>query len=168
MLYTRSGRERILLNVRSQAVEHHKGEVAFPGGRWSAGDRTLLDTALRETHEEMGVPPGDVEVLGQLDDVVTISNFLIRPFVGTVPSTCTFSPNEREVAEVLEAPVDELTDTDSLRDTVRLVGGALVNSPSYAYRGHLIFGATAEVLTGFIPLLEEARRQDRAPAGRGT
>ena len=155
LLYSLDHRERIMFNVRSNSVEHHKGEIAFPGGRWSEGDGTLRDTALRETCEEMGVDPRDVDVLGQLDDVATISSYLIRPYVGTIPAPYDFRPNQREVAQVVEAPLDALMDPRCLRDTVRIVDGALVHWPSYVYQGHLIFGATAEVLAGFLERISD-------------
>ncbi len=156
LLYPKDGEYCILLNKRSQHVEKHKGEISFPGGHRDERDLTLLDTALRETHEEMGIRPQDVEVLGELDDVATTSNYVIRPFVGTIPSPYRFKPSDREVAEVLEAPLALLCDAGRMRDDVRLVGGRLVGSPAYAYRGHLIFGATARILRRLIELLESA------------
>jgi 8-oxo-dGTP pyrophosphatase MutT (NUDIX family) len=154
LMYPEGGELRILLNKRSESVEDHKGEIAFPGGRKDEADRTLLDTALRETYEEMGVRPQDVDVLGELDDVPTNSNYLINAYVGTIPPSYPFQPNEREVAEVLEIPVAELRDSGNLRDEVRIVDGGLVSRPSYAYRGHLIYGATARVLAQFLGLLD--------------
>ena len=156
LLYPKDGEYCILLNKRSNSVEEHKGEISFPGGQREEGDRTILDTALRETHEEMGIRPQDVEVLGELDDVATNSNFLMSTFVGAIPCPYPFKPNEREVAEVLEVPVAALTDGRSLRDEVRLVDGAPLFRRSYGYEGHLIFGATAQVLTQFLELLNSA------------
>ena len=160
LLYPDDGEYRVLLNVRSADVEDHKGEISFPGGRMDEGDGTLLDTALRETHEEMGIQPQDVEVLGELDDVATRSSYVISPYVGTIPIPYHFKPNDREVAEVLEVPVSMLVDPGSLRDEMRLVDGEPVNSPSYAYRGHLIFGATAKVLRRFLEHLEGASDEE--------
>ena len=154
LLYPKGGEYRILLNKRSDSVEDHKGEIAFPGGRKDDEDLTLQDTALRETYEEMGVRPQDVEVLGELDDVPTISNYLISPYVGAIAHSYPFRPNEREVEEVLEIPVAALRDSDNRRDEVRIVNGGLVDNPSYAYGGHLIHGATAKVLGRFLELLD--------------
>lgn len=156
LVYPKDGDYCILLNKRTDRVEHHKGEISFPGGRREGSDRTLLDTALRETHEEMGVMPGDVEVLGELDDVATPFN-VVSPFVGTIAPSYRFKPSAREVAEVLEVPVASLGDEDNHRDEVRLVDGEISRRESYVYRGHLIFGATAKVLTRFLNVLDTAR-----------
>ena len=154
LLYSKNGEYCVLLNKRTDRVEHHKGEISFPGGSKDEADKTLLDTALRETYEEMGISPTDVDVLGVLDDVPTSSQFLISPYVGTIPNSYRFEPNEREVAEVLEVPVSTLMDNETLRDEVRIVNGELVNSPTYSYQRHLIFGATARVLKRFLDLID--------------
>ena len=156
LMYPKDGEYCILLNKRTHTVEHHKGEVSFPGGRKDEGDKTLLDTALRETHEEMGVRPQDVEVLGRLNDTPTSTGFLIAPFIGTIPYPYDFSPSDEEVAEVLEVPVRELMDESSRRDEVRIVDGALVNAPAYAHRGHLIHGATGRLLEQIVQRVSSA------------
>lgn len=156
LVYPKDGEYCVLLNKRSDSVENHKGEISFPGGRRDQGDRTLLETALRETHEEMGVRPQDVDVLGQLDDVATNSNYVINAFVGTIPSPYPFRPNPDEVAEVIEIPLGALAQVQNVRDEVRLVNGELVNRPSYVYQGHMVYGATAILLTGFLGLTHGA------------
>jgi 8-oxo-dGTP pyrophosphatase MutT (NUDIX family) len=156
LIYPKDGEYCVLLNKRSDTVEDHKGEISFPGGRRDEGDRTLLDTALRETYEEMGVLPQDIEVLGQLDDVATNSNYVINAFVGTIPSSYPFRPNSDEVAEVIEIPLGALTHSRVLRDEMRIVDGGLVNRPSYVYRGHMVYGATAMLLTGFLEVMAGA------------
>ncbi|MCH8109356.1 MAG: CoA pyrophosphatase, partial [Chloroflexi bacterium] len=146
----------VLLNKRSNHVEHHKGEISFPGGAKDQEDNTLRDTAIRETHEEMGILPEDIEILGELDDVATRSRFLMRPYVGTIPYPYDFKPFEAEVAEVIEVPISHLLDEENHRDETRIVDGELSYSPSYAYNGHVVFGATARVLKQFLELLETA------------
>ena len=94
------------------------------------------------------------DVLGELDDVPTNSNYLINPYVGTIPPSYPFQPSEREVAEVIEISVADLRNRTNLRDEVRIVDGGLVSRPSYAYRGHLICGATAMVLAQFLGLMD--------------
>ena len=153
LLYRKDGEYWVLLNTRTDQVEHHKGEISFPGGRKEDKDETLLDTALRETYEEMGIRPEDIELLGELDDRATISRFLMATFVGTIPYPYEFKPNEREVAEVLEVPISALMDKENVRDEVRIVDGRLVNSSSYATQGRLIYGATARVLEEFLELM---------------
>ena len=154
VLYAKDDDYCVLLNKRSEEVEHHKGEISFPGGAWEPKDESLMATALRETHEEMGVLPEDVDVLGELDDTPTSSRFLISPYVGAIPEQYRFKPSELEVAEILEVPVLTLLDDECVRDEVRIAGGRLINSPAYSFQGHLIFGATARILNRFLELLE--------------
>jgi len=160
LLYPKDGEYCILLNKRTDTVDDHKGEISFPGGRKDPEDKTLLDTALRETHEEMGISPDDVDVLGEIDDVPTNTSYLISTFVGTIPYPYEFAPSEAEVAEVLEVPISALMDINSARDEVRVRDGELVNSVSYSYDGHLIFGATARILSRFLELLDTAPERE--------
>ena len=154
LLYPKNGEYCVILNRRSEQVEHHKGEISFPGGSREPQDSDLRETALRETHEELGVSPGDVDPLGQLDDTPTISNFVITPYVGAIGYPYAFKPSELEVTEVLEVPISALRDGENLRHDVRLIDGLLVHSTSYVYEGQVIFGATARVLTTFLALVE--------------
>lgn len=152
LVYPKDGTLHILLNKRSQIVDKHKGEIAFPGGAREKSDATILETALRETWEEMGIDPDDVTVLGELDDIITISDFVVTPYVGTIPREYDFSPNV-EVAEVIEIPIKVLVDTANVRDDVRVVNGTTRRRATYAYAGHLIWGATAMILEGFVQIL---------------
>lgn len=154
LVYRKNGEYCVLLNKRSDRVDDHKGEISFPGGRMDPEDATLLDTALRETHEEMGVRPQDVEVLGALDDAPTTSRYLISPYAATIPYPYDFSPSEVEVAEVVEVPLSALMDRANRRDEIRIVDGDIQNAPAFAYNGHIIFGATARILRRFLQLLE--------------
>ena len=160
LLYEKDGEYCVLMNKRTNHVEHHKGEVSFPGGSQNEEDLTLLDTALRETREEMGILPEDVEVLGELDDTPTTSRFLISPYVGTIRASYEFEPNDMEVAEVLEVPISALMDQSAVRREVRLVENEPVTWPAYAHRGHLIFGATAKVLDRFLELLRSVPEKE--------
>ena len=161
LLYPRDGEYCVLLNKRSQEVEHHKGEISFPGGAREPQDDGPLETALRETEEEMGVIRADVTVLGELDEVETRSRFRVRVFVGTIAAGYSFSPSSVEIAEVLEAPVATLRDAANLRVETRWDEGSSVTSYAYAYNEHLIFGATARILKQFLDLLEEGEQKGR-------
>ena len=136
-------------------MEHHKGEISFPGGGKDPGDKDYLDTALRETYEEMGIRPEDVTVLGQLDDVVTRSRFGVRVFVGAIPHPYTFTPSCREVAEVLEVGLRDLQDPANRREEVHWLNGKTSKAYCYAHGSHLIFGATAQIMTQFLELLPD-------------
>ena len=152
LVYPSGDDHSVLLHKRSQRVVHHKGDIAFPGGVQEEGE-SLLDTALRETHEEIGVDPADVEVLGRLDDTPTTANYLISPYVGTILSPYEFRPNGDEVEALLEAPVSGLLNPENRRDDVRLVDGELKRIPCFAHDGHLIVGATAMILGALVELI---------------
>ena len=153
LVYPKEGELHLLLKKRSDTVEDHKGEVSFPGGRMDAGDDSLLDTALREAHEEVGVRPEDVRVLPRLDDVNTSTGYLVSPFLGAIQEGYPFVVSTVEVAELVEVPVAALVDGSTVRDETRFEDGVPVSRPNYAYGGHLIWGATARIVTGLLDLL---------------
>ena len=153
LLYSKDGEYCVLLNERSDGVEHHKGEVSLPGGARDPEDRGFLDTALRETEEEMGINRADVTLLGELDDVTTRSHFGVRVYIGTIPYPYPFKPSATEIADVLEVPISSLQDPSNLRLETQWVDGEFITARSYAYNEHLIFGATARILRQFLELL---------------
>ncbi len=165
LFYLKDGEYCILFNKRSETVEHHKGEISFPGGTKDPIDEDFLATALREAEEEMGIRPQDVAVLGQLDDVATRSQYGVKVFVGTIPYPYSFRPSSDEIAEVLEVPFKFLTSPQNLRHEMRWSralneGGERV--PGYCYpftdeKGikHLIWGATAKIVHQFVELVEQ-------------
>ncbi len=159
LLYAKEGAYHVLLNKRTELVEHHKGEISFPGGARDPEDRDFLDTALRETEEEMGVSRGDVTILGELDDIITRTNFGVRVFVGTIPYPYPFKPSQDEIAEVLEVPLSVLQDPANLRQDARWVDNQLTTSNSYACGEHIVFGATATILEQFLDLLGQIPQQ---------
>ncbi|RLT41738.1 MAG: CoA pyrophosphatase [Chloroflexi bacterium] len=158
LLHEIDGEEHILLQVRTSTVQHHRGEISFPGGRRDRSDVTLLDTALRETHEEIGVPPAMVEVFGMLDDTETrVSNYRVRPFVGAVaPGFDAFLHAEREVSALLQVPVSHLVDPASHVWKAVEQDGATVAMPAYQFGEHVIWGATARILAQLLGLLDGA------------
>jgi 8-oxo-dGTP pyrophosphatase MutT (NUDIX family) len=156
-LYDTGGEPHILFTVRSELVEHHKGQISFPGGAHDPGDRDLAHTAVRETFEEIGVAMDHVELLGQLDEMITVSNFLVRPFVGriTQPGPYPFAHSEVEVAEILEVPLAHLRDDANVESEEREYRGREFTAYSYRFGRHVIWGATARILRQFLDLLVE-------------
>jgi 8-oxo-dGTP pyrophosphatase MutT (NUDIX family) len=146
----------VIVNVRSNKVSQHKGEIAFPGGKLEPEDTDMTECALRETWEEMGIRPEDVDVLGPLDARITRTNFLVWPTVGVVPHPYEFRPDAREVAEVVELPLELLLDGSAVRHEARLNrDGTMTQRASYGFEGHLVFGATAWILGDLLDLIKK-------------
>lgn len=152
LLY-KEGEWHVLVTQRAQTVEHHKGQISFPGGACEGQDADLLATALRETFEEVGVPPEAVEVLGVLDDFPTVTNFIVTPFVGVIPYPFTYRPNRYEVESVVEVPLFFLRDPAHLRVEQRERGGHVFDVLFWDYGPYTIWGATAQILKEFLDLL---------------
>jgi 8-oxo-dGTP pyrophosphatase MutT (NUDIX family) len=155
LVYDWDGEAHILFTERTHQVEHHKGQISFPGGACDESDDCVETTALRETAEEIGVQPEDVEIVGQLDDMMTISNFLVTPYVGILKmnSECPFVINHHEVVEVVQVPLSHLLDDRNMELEVREFKGKQVLVPAYTYEGHRIWGATARMLHQLLELL---------------
>ncbi len=151
----REGEPHVVFTERTTHVEHHKGQISFPGGACDDSDDCLETTALRETFEEIGVQPEHVRIVGQLDDMVTISNFRVTPYVGmlTTQSEYSYTISDHEVAQVVEVPLAYLMDERNMELEVRDHQGRQVLVPAFSYNGHRIWGATARMLHQFIELL---------------
>jgi 8-oxo-dGTP pyrophosphatase MutT (NUDIX family) len=154
LLYERDGEEHLLFQVRSQLVEHHKGEISLPGGARDPEDESLLATALRETHEEIGVPPEHIEVFGRIDDFTTRTNFVMAPYIGAIiaPAPYPFRAATLEVDQLLEVPVAHLLSPVNAEEAIDPLGRL---GRSYRFGDHLIFGATARVLDAFLGMLAD-------------
>ncbi len=157
-LYRREGQCHIVFIKRTQTVKEHKGQISFPGGSRETSDSTLLDTALRESREEIGLSPEDIEVVGELDDeITTTSNYIVTPFVAVIPWPYRFTMNPAEVDEILEVPVAALMSENCMKPDIETIdGGIVVDSYNYHYNGRLIWGATARILYKFLGIYQQA------------
>lgn len=152
LIYDRGGAPHLVLTKRTDTLEHHPGQVSLPGGRPDPADANLAETALRETHEELGVAPESVRVVGRLPDVPTmVSGFLISPFVGVSEQPLHPVPSEREIARVLEVPIGVLLEADD-----RLPESPDVRSLRYPFHGEDVWGATARILRVFSGVVRQA------------
>lgn len=147
------GEWHVVVTQRTQKVDVHRGQISFPGGVCDAGDYGLLATALRETYEEIGVPPQDVTVLGMIDDFPTITGFNVTPIVGIIPHPFAYRPNPGEVEAVLEVPLSFFRDAANLRVEPREHRGKVYEVLSWDYGRHRIWGATARMLHEFLELV---------------
>ena len=151
-LYVRDGALRIVLTRRTETVEHHRGQISFPGGGQEEGDESAFATAVRETEEELGIPAADIRLLGALGPLTTVSDFFVEPFVGAIPYPHVLRPAEAEIAEVIDAPVAALLDPKILER--RLLPGREEPTLFYHYGTHVIWGATARMLKELLGALE--------------
>jgi 8-oxo-dGTP pyrophosphatase MutT (NUDIX family) len=142
-----------LFTKRTDLVEHHKGQISFPGGGKHASDANAWETAIRETEEEIGVPRAGVKLLGALPKLVTVTDFEISPFVGAIPFPTQFAPHAGEVESIIEVPVSYLLDPMVVEERPVKWKGRDVMTLVYHYKGHAIWGATARILADFLTAL---------------
>ncbi len=150
-LFVRNGGLWVLFTRRTETVEHHRGQISFPGGAQEPGDTTLWDTALRESEEEIGLKPKDALRLGSLSPIVTVTNFYVEPYVAAIPQPYVFRPQEAEIAEVLEVPVAALMDPSVLEK--KPFPGREEPVLFYHHGAHVIWGATARILSELLEAL---------------
>jgi len=159
-IYYKQGQYYILFTKRTERVKEHKGQISFPGGAFQEGDETLINTALRECAEEIGLMAEGVEVVGELDDTVTeTSSYIISPFVGLILWPYQFKVDGWETEEIIEVPISALMEKDCLRQETEqeteIVGGQAVASYFYHYQGRVIWGATARILHQFLDIFAQ-------------
>lgn len=156
-LYEKQGKPYLFFIRRTERVKNHRGQICFPGGTYEENDSTLLNTALRECAEEIGLAPEAVALLGELDDVITKdSGFVISPFVAIIPRTYPFRLDSYEVAEIIGAPISALLDKNCRQQGRETVDGATVTTCSYHYQSRLIWGATARILKQLLEIWTQA------------
>jgi 8-oxo-dGTP pyrophosphatase MutT (NUDIX family) len=152
-LFCKDGAYHILFTRRTDKVKRHKGEISFPGGMYDATDRDLAATALREAHEEVGIKPEDVELLGELDEVMTLTAFIVSPFVGLIPYPYAFVPSPEEIEEVIILPLFGFLQEGVLTEEDWQYGDKNAKIYTYHCGRHVIWGATARILRQFLDLM---------------
>jgi 8-oxo-dGTP pyrophosphatase MutT (NUDIX family) len=145
------GEVHAVFTERRHDLRRHAGEISFPGGRRDPGEE-LVETALREAHEEIGLPPAAVQIAGALEPVGTfVTNYAIYPFVGVIEPGMEWVLGETEVAQVLELPLQALRDAAGERRLVRK--GMAFRTHTYEVSSHVIWGATARILADLLSRL---------------
>jgi 8-oxo-dGTP pyrophosphatase MutT (NUDIX family) len=157
-LYWNAGAWHVLFTLRTHTVETHKGQVSFPGGRVDPEDTSRVETALREAEEEIGLKREDVRVLGQLDELLTVTQYSITPIVGVFPWPYPFVLSTAELSEAFGVPLTWLADKANLEVQLRepLAAGPKVPVYYLHYGAYTIWGATARILINLLDVLRPA------------
>lgn len=144
----------LLLTQRAAELKHHGGQVSFPGGRMEEHDADIEVTALRETHEEVGIDHHDVTVIGYLEPMPTITGYAVTPVVGLVNSAAQLSLDRTEVEYVFEVPLPFLLDPRNKKMVERDLHGRVATLAEFHYDGQRIWGATAFIILQFIKIIK--------------
>jgi len=143
----------LLLTQRSAELTHHAGQVSFPGGRWEPDDTDIVATALRETHEEVGIAQDDVTVIGYLSPMPTITGYAVTPIIGVVSGDIELRLDRTEVEYSFEVPLPFLMDVGNQKMVDLDLDGRTATMAEYHYEGQRIWGATAFMIQEFIKRL---------------
>lgn len=153
-IFSKGDRYHIVFTRRSEHLAYHKGQISFPGGGRHEADISLLQTALRESREEIGLRESDVEILGELDDTATsTSHFRISPFVGLIPYPYEFTMDKYEVEEIFDLPIDELLASASTATGGNNSAERISQTSTFELNGRVIWGATGWILSQFLEVM---------------
>jgi 8-oxo-dGTP pyrophosphatase MutT (NUDIX family) len=160
-LYLDDGRLTAVFTRRRDDLRRHSGEISFPGGRRD-DDEPLLQTALREANEEIGLAPGGVTIVGALPPTGTfVTNYAVYPFVGVIEPGTSFRPNPAEVDEVIELAIADLVSGFERKRLIRR--GVPIKTPTYTVGGNLIWGATARIVSNLVERLRPVITTSASP-----
>ncbi len=159
------GRESVLLTERAKHLSIHSGEVAFPGGKREVDDGSLLDTALRESHEEVGLEPSRVDIIDELPVSYTRHGISVTPYVGRVDSNKGLVANDGELQSMFWVPVEFLLRDTRERTDIFTLDGREYWAPVYDWMGYTIWGFTARVMVDFLNKVydQNIQRASEAP-----
>lgn len=161
-LYGYPERPGLVFTERRHDLRRHAGEISFPGGRQDHPGEPLLETALREAEEEIGLDPAGVDVVGALPPIGTfVSGYKVHPFVGLIAEKLEFELQPTEVETVLRFSFAELCQGFAMRRLVRR--GVPIRTPTYLIDGHLIWGATARILGELLARLDGRPQPSKRP-----
>lgn len=143
----------LVLTLRARNLAHHPGQVSFPGGAMERADATAVETAMRETHEEIGIEASSIRPIGFLDRFDTISDYRVLPVVGLLEPGLCWTPDHTEVEEVFTVPLAFISDPDCYRRTEREYNGVTHTIWSLSWGGHVIWGVTAAIIRNLVDRL---------------
>ncbi|MBP6978038.1 MAG: CoA pyrophosphatase [Bacteroidales bacterium] len=154
LLYPDDGETKLVLIQRPDYEGTHGGQVSLPGGKQEKTDLTLIDTALRETQEELGISSTSINVIGTLSELyIPPSNFLVQPVVGFIPEKVPFRPDPIEVKTIIEVTIAQLLDPRYKSIQTIQVRGIVLSAPCYMIDGFMIWGATAMILSELVEVI---------------
>lgn len=142
----RAGELSVLLTQRSAELKHHAAQVSFPGGRMEDADKDVVHAALRETHEEVGIPPHAISIIGYLDPMPTVTGYAVTAVVGVVSGSTSLRLDRTEVEYAFEVPLAFLLDERNQRAAEREYRGRTIPTIEFHYENERIWGATAHML----------------------
>jgi len=140
----------IMLTKRSEQLKHHSGQISFPGGGFDKADMTIRQSAIRETHEEIGIEQKYIEVVGYLDNIKTISGFFVTPFVAILKSGYQIKINPDEVSEVFSVPLKFFLNANNCQQHSATFKGKNIKYYVYRHETYNIWGVTAEIIVKLI------------------
>jgi 8-oxo-dGTP pyrophosphatase MutT (NUDIX family) len=154
MLYLKDNKLTICFIKRATDGGVHSGQIGFPGGKKDETDKDLIETALREAKEEIGIIPGKIQVLGKLSDLyIPVSNYIVYPFVGFYSQKPKFKLNKSEVDELVEVSLKKLINPAHCAFSEITINNSKLKVPCYIFGKHKIWGATAMILSEFVQIL---------------
>ncbi|KAF2517649.1 NUDIX hydrolase [Flavobacterium foetidum] len=163
LFYPKNGETNLVLIVRNTYKGIHSAQIAFPGGKYEEDDFNFEATALRETHEEIGVAPELIQIVKPFTPMyIPPSNFLVHPFLGIAENELTFFPDLREVANIIELPLNVFLDDEIMIETelsTSYASGVLV--PAFSIQNHIVWGATAMILSELRDVLQLAFAENK-------
>jgi len=154
LLYPHNNEVYTVLIKRASYNGHHSGQVSFPGGKFEKGDKSLIDTALRETSEEVGVQYKDVNVLGNISSLlIPVSNIMVLPIIGYTNKRPDFEHDPVEVNQIIEVSLNELLLPSIIKNGIIKVENRKIKTPYYSVQNQIIWGATAMIISEFLEIL---------------
>ncbi|HQE33073.1 MAG TPA: CoA pyrophosphatase [Flavobacterium alvei] len=157
LFYPKKGRTHLVLIVRNAYEGIHSAQIAFPGGKYESNDQTFVNTALRETQEEIGIHPEQIEIIMPFTNLyIQASNFMVYPFLGISKEEIVFIPDSNEVAQIIELPLSDFLNDNLIVSAIMTTSYAKdIEIPAYKINEHIVWGATAMMLSELKEVLKK-------------
>ncbi|POY40627.1 coenzyme A pyrophosphatase [Flavobacterium alvei] len=157
LFYPKNGRTHLVLIVRNSYEGIHSAQIAFPGGKFEPKDQTYVNTALRETQEEIGIHPEQIQIIMPFTNLyIQASNFMVYPFLGISKEEIVFIPDSNEVAQIIELPLSDFLNDNLIVSAIMTTSYAKdIEIPAYKINEHIVWGATAMMLSELKEVLKK-------------